>query len=173
MTSIAKAHIPWQISLFHVEHLEASCLEMPSGKCRSIVSDSIEMEKYSCPLIRPYKGGHLSMLNLDRERYHIVLTVFRRFSPRSPTQWLSILLAETKGGVGKTTMLVSLAGELSKRGRRAHGDLDPQGHATLWLRARVTAPNRRRLCQSPGLASMYRQKQASGIDVLPGGALLS
>ncbi len=38
-----------------------------------------------------------------------------------------------KGGIGKTTVSVHLAGELAARGRRVHlVDSDPQGSAAQW-----------------------------------------
>lgn len=44
-----------------------------------------------------------------------------------------ITVALQKGGVGKTSVAVSLAVELSKKGRTILIDADPQGNATTWL----------------------------------------
>lgn len=45
-----------------------------------------------------------------------------------------ITFANQKGGVGKTTLTVSVAAELSRRGKRVLViDLDPQCNATAWL----------------------------------------
>jgi chromosome partitioning protein len=44
-----------------------------------------------------------------------------------------IALVQRKGGVGKTTLAVSVAGELHRRGRNvALIDSDPQQSACLW-----------------------------------------
>ncbi len=54
----------------------------------------------------------------------------------------TILVANPKGGSGKTTLSVNIAGYLANRGRRvALLDLDRQQSAALWLATRpVTAP---------------------------------
>jgi chromosome partitioning protein len=44
-----------------------------------------------------------------------------------------ITVALQKGGVGKTSVAVSLAVELSKKGKTILIDADPQGNATTWL----------------------------------------
>lgn len=44
-----------------------------------------------------------------------------------------ITVALQKGGVGKTSIAVSLAVELAKKGRTILIDADPQGNATTWL----------------------------------------
>ena len=46
----------------------------------------------------------------------------------------SIAVMNQKGGCGKTTTVVSLAGCLASEGHRVLGvDIDPQAHATLGL----------------------------------------
>ena len=44
-----------------------------------------------------------------------------------------ITVALQKGGVGKTSVAVSLAVELAKSGKTILIDADPQGNATTWL----------------------------------------
>ena len=76
-----------------------------------------------------------------------------------------------KGGVGKTTILVSLAGELAKRGFRVLvADFDPQGHATLWLREKSDGFKTvdALLNQNPLQRCILRSKHAR-LDILPGG----
>ncbi len=52
-----------------------------------------------------------------------------------------ISVMNQKGGCGKTTTAVNLAGALCARGQRVLViDLDPQAHATLGLTGKVTAP---------------------------------
>ncbi|MEO8297599.1 MAG: ParA family protein [Burkholderiales bacterium] len=47
------------------------------------------------------------------------------------------VIANPKGGVGKSTLAVNVAGYLARRGHRvALGDLDPQESASLWLSVR-------------------------------------
>jgi len=45
----------------------------------------------------------------------------------------TITMALQKGGVGKTSMSVALAGELAKHGKTLLIDADPQGNATTWI----------------------------------------
>ena len=48
-----------------------------------------------------------------------------------------ILVANPKGGVGKSTIAANLAGYFARAGRRTMlGDLDPQQSATTWLKLR-------------------------------------
>ena len=44
----------------------------------------------------------------------------------------TIVLMNQKGGTGKTSISVSLAAELSKKGKTALLDFDPQGNTTAW-----------------------------------------
>lgn len=45
----------------------------------------------------------------------------------------TIVLANMKGGTGKTSISVSIAAELAKTSRTALLDFDPQGNATAWM----------------------------------------
>jgi len=79
-----------------------------------------------------------------------------------------------KGGVGKTTMLVSLAGELSKRGHQVLvADFDPQGHASLWLREKNSGHRTvdALVNHSPLDRCILRSKHPK-LDILPGGEAL-
>ena len=85
-----------------------------------------------------------------------------------------LILVGGKGGVGKTTLVTSLAGEWAKRGKRVLVvDLDPQGHATLWLRekndgGRVVDA----LIARQSLARCILRSKHARLDVLPGGERL-
>lgn len=51
-----------------------------------------------------------------------------------------ILVANPKGGVGKSTIAANLAGYFARAGRRTMlGDLDPQQSVTAWLKARSSS----------------------------------
>lgn len=87
---------------------------------------------------------------------------------------LYLACGNQKGGVGKTTLVTSLAGEWAKRGKRVLVvDLDPQGHATLWLRekndgGRVVDA----LIARQSLTRCILRSKHARLDVLPGGERL-
>ncbi len=67
--------------------------------------------------------------------FHTVLIVrtVKTSSPRATALARIVVLANQKGGPGKTTLAMCLAGELARRGHRVLvADADPQGTATRW-----------------------------------------
>lgn len=86
-----------------------------------------------------------------------------------------IAVINSKGGVGKTTTVVCLAGALVERGRRVLiVDLDPQASASLWL---GTPTDGSELLDAlfekkPNVLPLVRQLPV-GIDLIPGGLFLN
>jgi chromosome partitioning protein len=88
-----------------------------------------------------------------------------------------ITFANQKGGVGKTTLTVSVTAELSRRGLRALViDLDPQANATAWLVPEIAEPTPAARTSSdvlysatePGaLASAIIATSWPGVDLVP------
>lgn len=75
-----------------------------------------------------------------------------------------------KGGVGKTTAAVNLAGEAARTGARVLlWDLDPQGAATFFVRVkpRLRGGASRLVSKHGELAEHVRATDVPGVDVLP------
>lgn len=88
------------------------------------------------------------------------------------TEHSVILIANRKGGTGKTTVAVNLAAELVRtRGPTLVVDLDPQGHAGLGLGviAKAGEPTVHDLFtgQSARLDGAIRRTSVDGLDVIP------
>jgi chromosome partitioning protein len=95
-------------------------------------------------------------------------------SEDAPTAMLvreTIACANQKGGVGKTTTVVSLATYLALRGRRVLVlDLDPQGNATSGLgldRATLTSSAYEALIDGRPLAELVAGTGQPGLDLVP------
>ncbi len=82
-----------------------------------------------------------------------------------------IALWNPKGGVGKTTTAVSLAGVLAEQGQETLlVDLDPQAHLTLAMGVNPLKVRRSIvdvLCEQVGLYHAIRETRLPGIDLLP------
>jgi chromosome partitioning protein len=76
-----------------------------------------------------------------------------------------------KGGTGKTTTAVSLAGVLSKRGKTLLVDCDPQGNATEWLVGNVQTELVQVLSGLKPLEEAILPTKQEGLFVLPTAAL--
>lgn len=87
--------------------------------------------------------------------------------PAAPIQVLS--LVNQKGGCGKTTTAVNLAGALAARGESVLlVDLDPQAHATLALGCAIEhEPTVADVLLGEASASAAIQSRPGGIDLLP------
>ncbi len=91
----------------------------------------------------------------------------KRFAPRSLAH--VIALANHKGGSGKTTTAIHLAGALATLGRRVLVvDLDPQAHATLGLSCEAEElPSVREVLGGAVRASAALRAAPGGITMLP------
>jgi chromosome partitioning protein len=95
-----------------------------------------------------------------------------------------LTVTNTKGGTGKTTSTVSLAGALAEAGRVLVIDLDPQGSATRWLHGPERGDGGREvarqyqdrplrvLTSDLPIAEAIVETDHAGIDLLPGNATL-
>lgn len=87
----------------------------------------------------------------------------------------SVAVVNSKGGVGKTTTAICLAGALVDKGRRVLLiDLDPQASASVWLGAPSDGEDLLALLLERGHdpVPMIRQLPM-GLDLIPGGLLLT
>ncbi len=81
---------------------------------------------------------------------------------------LIYVLANQKGGVGKTTTAVNLAACLAEAGERSLVvDLDPQANATSGLGARANGRSTYDLLDGAPLAGLIRRTRFPNLDVVP------
>lgn len=89
----------------------------------------------------------------------------------------TIAVMNQKGGTGKTTSAINLAGELVRRGKRVLlVDMDTQGNATSNLQlVDVPAPTLADaiMGRGPSLAETVCKTSVEGLDVIRGGGLLA
>lgn len=88
----------------------------------------------------------------------------------------SVAIANQKGGSGKTTTAVNLAGALAEHDARVLViDLDPQGNATRWLGG-VGGDGREMLAVLSGeraLRDIIVSTKVDGVEIAPGGSWLA
>jgi chromosome partitioning protein len=77
---------------------------------------------------------HWALVEVASRSY---LNVVSQGLPQSPSSLKRIVVLNPKGGSGKTTLAVNIAGYMAWRGHRtALMDRDPQGSSTRWVRKR-------------------------------------
>lgn len=86
----------------------------------------------------------------------------------------TIALTNQKGGSGKTTTAVCLAGALAESGRRVLVvDLDSSANATGWLGEETTGPELLDAWIAGNLELFIRKTSISGVSVIPGSPALA
>ncbi|MDE0248093.1 MAG: ParA family protein [Gammaproteobacteria bacterium] len=87
----------------------------------------------------------------------------RTSTPRPPAPARIVVLANQKGGPGKTTLAMCVAGELARRGHRVLvADADPQGTAARWAAsAPASKPFPARVVATSGAADRLRDELRS------------
>jgi len=87
-------------------------------------------------------------------------------TPRPTAPARIVVLVNQKGGPGKTTLAMCLAGELARRGHRVLvADTDPQGTATRWAAsAPASKPFPARVLATSGAAHRLRDELRSQLE---------
>ena len=84
---------------------------------------------------------------------------------------MRIVVANRKGGSGKTSIAVNLAAGLAKHGRTALVDLDSQGDASAWLDAEELGTSTARALAGAGaLGDALRKTVVEDLHIAPAGA---
>jgi chromosome partitioning protein len=108
-------------------------------------------DSVSCAKMRPVEGGAITRLGRTRRRGGGLRIV---------------TVANGKGGVGKTTTTVNLAGILGKKMRVLVVDSDPQESATWWMERSEGAEPKVEVVQETDPKMLGRVREVGGYDVV-------